>query len=331
MRKSSVLFGLASAAAFLVGFVAGVNYSGGEAGRISRLFLMQKRLRASKVDVPYGCLTYEIDESSLEDVADVANVRFAQLGKWAADEHGEFPPAPVDVAALQEKEVYIVGFMYPLESGAEISKFKLMRLTQTCCWGPQPEYNQFVLVIMSHKVKFERIKPVAVLGKFFVECKPVAGYIYRMAGSESAAVVEEAQVKAIDYASLEEKGIPRLDLALMEKLLYPELNNGRIENWPKEVLELEGKTVFAEGYIVYRFPPPIGSKNEKIVLSIYPNTEDAGLTSSVFIRFKEEQEVPPLWAGRAAVTGEFMIHRYPHSWGTSGIIMLHLAVNGVPE
>ncbi len=293
----------------------------------------QEGLRAPKEEVPYGCLTYGIDESSLEEVSGIINARFAQLGQWEENELCEFGPPPPEVAALHEKRVYVVGFMFPLESGREISKFKLMRSTQTCCWGPAPDYNQFALVTTpGKKVKFERIKPVAVVGKFFVECKPRSGYIYRIEGKKVEPAIKDDRIGSVDYAALEKKGITRLDFSLIEKL-GPQLegDDGEITEWPKELLELEGKRVFAEGYVIVRLPPPFGSKKEKLIVSKYPNAQDATLTNSVYVRFSEDQQVPAMWANHTGVTGILTIHRRWESWRRSGIIMVDKACEGVPE
>jgi hypothetical protein len=294
--------------------------------------IKQKGLTARIEDVPYGCLTYGIDETSLEEVHGIMNVKFAQLGKWEENELCRFPEPPPEIAALHEKRIYIVGFMYPLESGKMIGSFKLMRSTQTCCWGPSPDYNQFALVTMAEgKTKFERITPVAVIGKFFVECKPRWGYIYRIEANHVEAAVKDEQSPQYNNQAITEKGLTKLDFSLIEKL-GPQLEQyEEIKEWPEELLKLEGKKVFAEGYIIVRLPPPFGSKKEKLIISKYPNAEDARLSNSVYVRFKEDEAVPTLWATRTAVTGVLRIHKRWQSWQRSGIIMIDRACQGLPD
>lgn len=109
---------------------------------------------------------------------------FSTLKKWryAAERPGTVPD---EIQTHHGRPVRIVGFMYPLESGKKISTFCLLRSTQTCCYGPRPQYNQYVLVEMDQPVRFERLRPVVVEGEFFVEPRPEEGYIYRMAGKRA--------------------------------------------------------------------------------------------------------------------------------------------------
>jgi hypothetical protein len=123
-----------------------------------------------------------INERTLDE-SDIT-LLFSTLKKWRYET--EQPSAPPDaVQAYHGRYVRIVGFMYPLESGRKISTFCLLRSTQTCCYGPRPQYNQYVLVEMDQPVRFERLRPVMVEGDFFVEPRPDEGYIYRMAGTST--------------------------------------------------------------------------------------------------------------------------------------------------
>jgi hypothetical protein len=292
----------------------------------------QQKLQARVEDVPYGCLTYGIDESTLSEVKGIVNVSFALLARWEENDLCEFPQPPPAIAALHEKRVYVVGFMYPLESGEHIGSFKLMRSTQTCCWGPAPDYNQFALVTMARgKTRFERITPVAVVGKFFVECKPRCGYIYRMEATHVEPAIKQDNITRVNESTLADKGIIELDFALVQKL-EPQLDKyDTVKEWPETLLALEGKKVYAKGYIIVRLPPPAGSKREKLVVSKYPNPEDASLANSVFVRFAEDQEVPAMWATQTGVSGTLRIHRNWQTWRRSGIVMVDQARVGVPE
>jgi hypothetical protein len=126
-----------------------------------------------------GHYTIGINERALRE--DSAALLFSTLKKWRY-ERDQPTPAPPDILENNGRIVKITGFMYPLEAGSRIRSFCLLRSTQTCCYGPKPEYNQYVLVEMDQPVPFVRLEPVDVMGAFFVEPKPEDGYIYRMEG-----------------------------------------------------------------------------------------------------------------------------------------------------
>lgn len=112
---------------------------------------------------------------------DSKTLLFSELKKWRYERERPTQP-PERVREHDGRFVRLVGFMYPLESGRKIRTFCLLRSTQTCCYGPRPQYNQYVLVEMDEPVPFERLRPVEVEGTFCVEPRPEEGYIYRMEG-----------------------------------------------------------------------------------------------------------------------------------------------------
>jgi hypothetical protein len=114
---------------------------------------------------------------------DAGAILFSTLKKWRYDREAPTPP-PEALVETDKKPAKITGFMYPLQSGSRISTFCLLRSTQTCCYGPKPQFNQFVLIEMDHRVPFERLRPVEVAGTFYVEPRPEDGYIYRMEGKK---------------------------------------------------------------------------------------------------------------------------------------------------
>jgi hypothetical protein len=147
--------------------------------------LWPKQRKALVQDEGYveGHYTVGINERALQKATDT--LLFSTLKKWRYER--ERPsPAPQEVSENNNKFVKVTGFMYPLESGPQIANFCLLRSTQTCCYGPRPEYNQYVLVEMDHAVPFERLRPVEVTGIFYIEPKPEEGYIYRMEGKNVA-------------------------------------------------------------------------------------------------------------------------------------------------
>ena len=100
---------------------------------------------------------------------------------------------------------------------ADVKTFCLLRSTQTCCYGPRPQYNQYLLVEMREPVRFERLAPVIVEGKFLAEAHPEDGYIYHLDGtSVRAADGEAAEIDAAQAARA--AGLKLLDFAWLETL-----------------------------------------------------------------------------------------------------------------
>jgi len=131
---------------------------------------------------PAGHKTIGIDESSLEqDAGKELPLAFSTLMTWEY-ERKKNPPPPENVKKLDGRKVRITGFMFPLQEGSNIQNFCLLRTTQTCCYGPRPQYNQYIFVEMAKPTPFRRLDPVTCVGKLKVEPTPEEGYIYRMEG-----------------------------------------------------------------------------------------------------------------------------------------------------
>ncbi|NQU13337.1 MAG: DUF3299 domain-containing protein [Desulfobacteraceae bacterium] len=150
-------------------------------------FLKKEEGRDAKVKItqeegPKGHKTIGIDEKSVGgDMGKVIQLTFRTLMGWKYDP-GKNPPPPEKIKGLNDRTVRLVGFMYPLQDGASIRYFCLLRTTQTCCYGPRPQYNQYVFVEMEKPMKFYRLDPVSCVGKFKVEPTPEEGFIFRMEG-----------------------------------------------------------------------------------------------------------------------------------------------------
>lgn len=131
---------------------------------------------------PAGHSTIGIDESTVshEGIKELP-LTFRELMKWDYGVEDNSPP-PDEIVALDGRKVRLVGFMYPLQEGKELQYFCLLRSTQTCCYGPRPQYNQYVFVEMNAPTKFHRLDPVSCIGNIFVEPNPDEGFIYRMEG-----------------------------------------------------------------------------------------------------------------------------------------------------
>jgi hypothetical protein len=153
----------------------------------------QKEKTGSKVRIteergPSGHKTIGIDESSFGvDAGTEMPLTFTSLMKWEYDAKKNSPP-PESVKKLDGRKVRIIGFMYPLEEGANIQNFCLLRSTQTCCYGPQVQYNQYIFVRMVKPTQFHRLDPVSCVGVFRVDPQPDEGFIYRMEGISCQAV-----------------------------------------------------------------------------------------------------------------------------------------------
>ena len=127
-----------------------------------------------------------INEKHLQK--DAGTLLFSKLKHWRF-QRGRPTPPPEEIAQYNNSSVKITGFMYPLEAGKKIKAFCLLRTTQTCCYGPKPQFSQYVLVEMNNRVSFERFRPVQVEGTFFVEPRPDEGYIYRMEGKTATVLI----------------------------------------------------------------------------------------------------------------------------------------------
>jgi hypothetical protein len=131
---------------------------------------------------PAGHKTIGIDESSLgEDSGRELALTFSTLMKWEYERKAN-PPPPENIKKLDGRKIRINGFMYPLQEGTNIQNFCLLRSTQTCCYGPRPQYNQYIFVEMAKPTQFRRLDPVTCVGKLKVEPSPEEGFIYRMEG-----------------------------------------------------------------------------------------------------------------------------------------------------
>jgi hypothetical protein len=136
---------------------------------------------------PAGHSTIGIDENSIERARKELQLTFSTLINWDYEIESNTPP-PDDIKTLSGRKVRLTGFMYPLQEGKSIQYFCLLRTTQTCCYGPRPQYNQYVFVEMEKPTTFYRIDAVTCVGKFYVEPSPDEGFIYRMEGKTCESV-----------------------------------------------------------------------------------------------------------------------------------------------
>ena len=103
---------------------------------------------------PSGHSTIGIVESSIErNTEKTFALTFSRLMTWEYNADNDTLP-PDKVEQLDGKKVKLTGFMYPLQQGESIQYFCLLRTTQTCCYGPRPQFNQYVFVEMGSPTPF---------------------------------------------------------------------------------------------------------------------------------------------------------------------------------
>ncbi len=275
-----------------------------------------------------GHRTIGITETTLPGGGDRPFLHFASLAAWAFDPD-QPTPCPPAVQTLSGSSFSAVGFMYPLDSGVRVKNFCLLRSTQTCCYGPRPQYNQYILVNMKEPVKFERLAPVIVQGKFFAEAKPDDGYIYRMDGEAVApAAQEEVQVNAADAAR--KAGLELFSFSVLDPLRRASEDVSVPPRVPPELLALNGKKMVLDGYLV-------GQSRDALEILVGKYWWDGAvqgtppdLYNAVKVFPKSDDQLPLAWAQKVVYTGIVHMAADPADWPTQGLISLHEAVKGVP-
>jgi len=88
-------------------------------------------------------------------------------------EPGDEPPVfPASIAALDGKDVTLVGYMIPVEwDDAEVLEFMLVRDLLACCFGGAPQADEWVKVRMAPKkgARYFPYVPVVVEGRLQIE------------------------------------------------------------------------------------------------------------------------------------------------------------------
>lgn len=272
-----------------------------------------------------GHSTIGVREASLKDPrAATRFLHFATLMEWDFSKEKQ-TPCPAPIQGLSGSRVASVGFMYPLQSGEEVTTFCLLRSTQTCCYGPSPQYNQYLLVEMPKPVRMERMAPVLVTGKFVVDPKPDEGYIYRLEGT-AMQPVEDDMPEVEPAGAAAKAGLPLLDFAPLRSM------EGQKERViPQSLLDLDGQRVVVGGFCVDRTPDPlpqvmVGKEWWDGVSLGEPPT----LFNSVLVLPKDAEHVPPIWKPKQTFTGTLRVEREPSRWPENGVVRLEGAERGVP-
>ncbi len=262
-----------------------------------------------------------IDESSPVPGGGPQRLTFAELGQWAFDRQTT-SDCPAVVRALSGRESSCTGFMYPLEAGTKLREFCLLRTTQTCCYGPRPQYNQYLLVEMKTPVKFERFAPVTVNGKFFVDPQPEQGFIYRMEGTSVASAAEDVP-EADATQTARRAGLPLFDFATLTELQ----KGGATAAIPAALQAMDGKAVVMEGFVLDRREAPV----PRLILSKdWWDGKTQGtpptLYSAATVFLRDTGNIPPAWMQRGVFIGTLRIARDAALRTSEGIVSLHDAV-----
>ncbi|MCE5324666.1 DUF3299 domain-containing protein [bacterium] len=270
-----------------------------------------------------GHNTIGIDEQALSGSSEHF-LHFSSLGQWNYTIDSR-PACPKSIKALSGRKFDCVGFMYPLQTGEKIKDFCLLRSTQTCCYGPRPQFNQYILVEMKEPVKFQRLIPVMVSGKFVVEPKPDDGYIYRMEGDALSCVGEDTP--DIDPVSSAKKAkLPLFDYAPLMAM-----SKTKTKGVSDEICAMSGKRVVAAGYCVSRS----SSQPPRIILEktwwdgVAQGTPPT-IYNAIAVYPANNGQVPPLWKPFQVFTGTLHVTKDPDRWGKEGIVQLRNAQIGVP-
>jgi len=291
-------------------------------------FLRAERIRrqAQERDVPVvqavdnalGHGSIQIDEQTHRSGC----LYFDTLESWAFSRSNP-GDCPQSVRQADGKKVKITGFMYPLQEAANLKVFCLLRSTQTCCYGPRPQYNQYVFVEMAEPAKFERLAPVVVEGKFVVDPRPDDGYIYRLEGqSIRLAVPNDQPASAAEFAR--QNNLPIFDFAPLEAAKMAADKSAAIA---KLAADLDGKQMVVSGFIVGR----IKDSPPKIMVGRYAWDGKAkgtppDLYNAVLVTPTSASDVPPIWWQEAVFKGTIHITKDPAERAKNGVVSLADAV-----
>ena len=269
-----------------------------------------------------GHNTIGIDEQSLGAGGGERFLHFATLQQWDYTVDHKVP-CPSVIQGLSGKKFESVGFMYPLQTGEQIKVFCLLRSTQTCCYGPRPQFNQYILVEMKEPVKFRRLTPVMVTGKFFVDPKPADGYVYRMEGESLTPVGGDEPDVNPQQAAMKAK-LPLFDFSLLNGIAQSKAVSNVLGM-------VSGKRVIVAGYCVSRSsaqPPRI------ILGKVWWDGVSQGVRPSIYNAIAvfpaDMQQVPPIWKPFQVFTGTLHVTTDPSQWRKDGIVQLRDAELGVP-
>lgn len=273
-----------------------------------------------------GHLNLGIDEKKIEETLGERFLQFATLAQWRYDPKKP-TPAPAAIQQLSGSRFSAIGFMYPLEVAAKIQVFCLLRSTQTCCYGPKPQFDQYLLVESATPIPPERFEPILVRGTFFVDPKPDEGYIYRME-ADSVTRVEPEDHHPSARRLAERAGMPLFDYGMLRRMEPLGVDAAP----PAELAALDGRRVVLEGHVVDRddADPPVLTLGEQWWDGVSAGTPP-GMFNSVLVYPAGRDEVPPLWRTQQVYSGRLVVNRDPATRRDSGLVQLREARLGAPS
>jgi hypothetical protein len=277
--------------------------------RLGRLAEKQPDLVVKSASGPGPHINIEIQENA-------EFLSWSTLGQWQFNPKAPSAP-PAVVRSFDGQTVRCAGFMmYPSEDG---KAFLLTRSTQVCCYGPRPQFNQFLLAELPAPVKFERLTPVIVTGKFVIDPKPADNYIYRLEGTSA----QSADADTVDLdgpAVAKQTGLPLFDFSLMaalEKARQP----------TPELLALDGKQIALQGAILDRpKDAPLQLILGSMEMLANPLRPPPTFFNAVQVNLAGAKQAPPGWKLQAVFTGTLRISRDPKTWPNQGVVRLDKAL-----
>jgi hypothetical protein len=72
-----------------------------------------------------------------------------------------------DVAALDGKEIFVKGYMYPERTTQNLTSFLLVKDNEVCCFGGQPKLNDMIMIRMKDGQKVEHHSGLVAVGGIF--------------------------------------------------------------------------------------------------------------------------------------------------------------------
>lgn len=106
-------------------------------------------------------------------------IGFSWLSKQEVVQQGSDLLLPPDVIELNEKPIFIKGYMYPSRQREGLHEFVLVKDTGDCCFGRQPKLSDMIVVHMKdgQTVKYREQQLVSVAGTFRIAGVHQAGDI----------------------------------------------------------------------------------------------------------------------------------------------------------
>lgn len=254
----------------------------------------------------------------IDEHATATDLSFALLGQWDYRSSAP-PPCPSAITAFSGRPCTITGFMYPLAQGDRVQVFCLLRSTQTCCFGPRPQYNQYLFVETREPVPFERLRPVRVSGRFVVDPQPGQGYIYCLEQAEVAAAgLPEPTVDPAAYAAAH--GLRCLAWSDLGTLSSQDRQHPAL---PPALAALDGREVVVDGFVVQRDPGPPA----QLVLGSHPPAGRPGgqaptMFDAIAVTPAPGVALPPAWQQRTTWRGIVAVARDPKTWDDQGVVQL---------